>query len=182
MHKSPRGFSGMADNVHFFRHEDSSEFFESIRSLYKQFVSAIRDGNLKNLDIKTQLFPNEYSATLLSDKSLSVDCRLFASREKAENTVWKKYASILEIGVASGRHAVSLIQSTDATQYTGIDVDFSHSLSRQSWHLINFPQHVQSHFFKTIRIPYCKNFLIRVKGLTQYILMLIIGTTLFLQS
>ena len=108
---------------------------------------------------------------------------MFASREKAENTVWKKYASILEIGVASGRHAVSLIQSTDATQYTGIDVDFSQLSQSSKLALDKLSQHVQSHFFKTIRIPYCKNFLIRVKvSFTQYILMLIIGTTLFLQS
>lgn len=60
----------------------------------------------------------------LAEAYLSERCRLYATRSVAEKTLWKQFGSILEIGMASGGHAVSLITGTNAKSYSGIDINF----------------------------------------------------------
>lgn len=91
---------------------------------YKLFVSAIRAYNINFGKSLGFLFPDEYSAARIHDNSLHCSARLFASRESAVEHTWKKCGSILEIGVASGNHAISLISATSATSYLGIDINF----------------------------------------------------------
>jgi hypothetical protein len=54
----------------------------------------------------------------------------------AEKTLWKQFGSILEIGVASGDHAVSLIVDTNAKSYCGIDIYYG-QLSESSKERLN---------------------------------------------
>jgi hypothetical protein len=118
-------FAANGENLHFFRHENISDHLSSVESAYKLFASSLRDLNLKGISATRQIFPDEYSDAKINNESLSSNCRLFATRETAEKALWKPRGSILEIGVAGGDHAVSLIKATEAASYCGIDINFS---------------------------------------------------------
>ena len=117
-------FRGTGEDLHFFRHEKNDDHLLSVQAAYKLFSSSLRDANLKGIRATYEMFPDEYSDIRLGEASLSQSCRLFATRSMAEKTLWKQFGSILEIGVASGDHAVSLITSTNAKSYCGIDINF----------------------------------------------------------
>jgi len=119
-------FRGTREDHHFFRHERNDDHLLSVQAAYKLFCSSLRDVNLKGIIALYEMFPDEYSNVHLDEASLSQSCRLFATRSMAEGTLWKQFGSILEIGVASGDHAVSLITSTNATSFCGIDIDYKH--------------------------------------------------------
>jgi hypothetical protein len=118
-------FTGQNENIHFFRHENISDQLSSVESAFKLFSSSLRDLNLKGVRATRKMFPDEYSEARINEKSLSPECRLFATRQAAEKELWKHRGSILEIGVASGSHAVSLISSTEAVLYCGVDINLS---------------------------------------------------------
>jgi hypothetical protein len=117
-------FKGTGENPHFFRHEKKDDHLLSVQATYKIFSSSLRDANIKGITAVYEMFPEEYSDTRLVEASLSQGCRLFATRSMAEKTLWKQFGSVLEIGVASGDHAVSLITATNARSYCGIDIDY----------------------------------------------------------
>jgi hypothetical protein len=129
-------FAANGEVPHFFRHENISDHLSSVESAYKLFASSLRDLNLKGISTTWQIFPDEYSAAKINDEQLSSSSRIFAARETAEKAMWKHRGSILEIGVASGDHAVSLINSTQAVSYCGIDINFS-QLSESSKKCLN---------------------------------------------
>ena len=116
-------FNGV-DELHFFRTEDSAESLEMLKGAYKQLVSLVRHLNLQKLSPTQFLFGDEYSKVQLPEAVLHDNARLFADRATAEERTWKKGGSVLEIGVARGGHAVSMVRSTLAKQYHGIDINF----------------------------------------------------------
>ena len=116
-------FNGV-DKSHFFRTEDSTESLEMVKGVYKLLVSLFRQLNLQQVSPTKSLFGNEYSKVMLPEVVLHENARLFADRSTAEQRTWKKGGSVLEIGVARGGHAVSLVRTTSARQYHGIDLNF----------------------------------------------------------
>ena len=111
--------------MHIYMQEIQSERIAFVESCYKVFVSALREANLEGIMTIQKIFPEEYSDAKIDEFSISSQCQLFATRSAAENKLWKQKGSILEIGVASGNHAVSLINATKATSYCGIDMNFA---------------------------------------------------------
>ena len=109
-------------NIGFFKNENIEDHLASLRSLYKIFVSMVRDVNLRGENAIHTIFKDEYSSSKVNEISMLDDCSLFATRERAEQIMWKKQGSILEIGVGGGDHGISLISQTKAKSYLGIDI------------------------------------------------------------
>jgi hypothetical protein len=118
-------FKGRGSISHFLRLESHEGLLESVRSLYRLFVSAIRAYNIQFGESLNLLFLGEYSEVSLHDESLHSSAKLFVTRECAEKQTWKRSGSILEIGVAPDYHAISLISNTSASSYIGIDINFA---------------------------------------------------------
>lgn len=118
-------FKGNSYSPHYLRLETTAGMYAQAEGLYSLFVSAVRACNLKGNNCISSLFPDEYSEVSLKDTSLSKSARLFVTRKCAEVSMLKKSGSILEIGVASGDHAIELISNTNACSYLGIDLSFT---------------------------------------------------------
>ena len=83
-------------------------------------------------DPQKVLFPGQYSNDLDKIDILILDAlRCFGLREFAERELLPIGGNILEIGVASRSHAISLIQNTSDRSYCGLDINFN-QLSSES--------------------------------------------------
>lgn len=121
-------FDGVSQS-HFDRIETPEGLARCLAASYKTFCSLIRYCNITGLiDPISALFPHEYSTKDLSvniDRFLTSDSRCFGSRTLAEATMLPKRNHILEIGVAQGSHAISLIRALQPLSYTGVDMNFA---------------------------------------------------------
>ena len=92
---------------------------------FKTFNSILRMGNIqhKGVSITRELFPEEYGPNPLKESSLLKDCKLYANRETGERIHLKHGGKILEIGIASGAHASSLIQNLNPSIFDGVDIN-----------------------------------------------------------
>ena len=91
---------------------------------FKAFNSILRMGNIQHgISITRELFPDEYESNPLQESSLLEGCKLYANRETGEERHIKKGGKILEIGIAGGAHASSLVQNLNPTIFEGVDIN-----------------------------------------------------------
>ena len=128
-------FNGISEG-HFYRLESLDHASQALRESYRQFASLTRHVALLGGDPKRILFPGQYSSELDKIDALIRDAsRCFGAREFAEKELLSRGGDVLEIGVASGSHAISLIQNTSARSYCGIDINFDQlcSVSKEAF-------------------------------------------------
>ena len=110
--------------AHFERLETKEGIINTAKDAFKTFNSLLRIGNLQGIRVTRELFPEEYGSKGLLESNLLQDCKLYANRETGEKTHLQQKSKVLEIGVASGAHAASLIQNLNPATFTGVDIDF----------------------------------------------------------
>ena len=89
---------------------------------FRVFNSLLRWGNFKGIPVMEKMYGPQLYSKPLSESSLLSDCQIYANRSTGESNHLRHKGKILEIGVASGSHAVSLIQRLNPSTFHGVDV------------------------------------------------------------
>ena len=96
---------------------------------FKTFSSLLRLANIAGILVVNKLFPEEYeSKKNLLESNILQGCTAYANRATAEKKHLKHGGKILEIGVASGSHASSLVQSLRPSAFHGVDIQLKEGL------------------------------------------------------
>ena len=104
--------------------ETQEGYINAVRDSFKTFFSLLRHGNIHGIAVTKAIFPDEYDSQALPESSLLSGCKLYADRESGEKQHLHRNGKILEIGVAGGAHAASLIQNLNPTTFHGVDINF----------------------------------------------------------
>ena len=99
---------------------------DSVVDAYNVFWSLLTHANKNGIQaVEKYLFPDEYSSIEVKPKSISKTAKLYAEREEAEIENWPQNARILEIGVCSGVHLLSMAKNLKPRLLHGVDIDLS---------------------------------------------------------
>ena len=97
---------------------------DAVIQAYNVFSSILINANLKGIRaVEDHLFPEEFSKVEVKSSSISEDAKLYASREQAELENWPRNAKILEIGVCSGVHLLSIAKNLKPKLIHGVDIN-----------------------------------------------------------
>ena len=80
---------------------------------------------MSEISITKEMFPDEYDSQELPEESILNGAKIYANRQTAEQIHLRKHGRVLEIGVASGIHAASLVKSLEPQTFHGVDVDLT---------------------------------------------------------
>ena len=102
--------------------ETKEGILRAIRDTFRVFSSLLRIGSAQGMSPMRMLFPAEFDSELLQESSIMSDCKLYAHRATGEKNHLQHKGKFLEIGVAGGCHAASLIKNLNPSTFDGVDL------------------------------------------------------------
>ena len=102
--------------------ESEQGLINAVTQSFRIFNSLLRIANNSGIAMSEKLFGAQMKPKRLPESSLLSSCRIYANRSTAEKNHLQHKCKLLEIGVATGSHAASLIQSLNPSTFHGVDM------------------------------------------------------------